>query len=132
MPDIPPSAPFPLDYAAAPPRWRKRVRRILLTLILLASALSVWRWGPYAWRQVQVLYYQQQCMNFTASPDTVVYDEDPAAAARLLQRPDYSAYVLKRQKNFNDHPTPFQAAAFDPQCFRALSTFTSLPAWTAA
>ena len=130
MPAIPPtSGPILLDYAPAPPRWRKRARYILLASILLATGFCAWRWGPYAWHRSQLLYWQRQCLNFSASPDTVVYEEEPAAAALLLQRSGYSPYVLKRRASSNSHPILVQAAAFHPRCLRTLGTFITLPMW---
>ncbi len=124
MSAIPPSSgPIPLEYAPLPPRWRKHVRRILLGLILVAGAFCAWRWGPYAWHQSQLLYWQRQCLNFSASPDTVVYEEDPTASALLRQRSDYSLYVLKWAQGLIRNSTTMYDAAFCPQCWRNLRTF---------
>ena len=129
MSAIPPSSgPIPLDYAPAPPRWRKRARYILLALILLAAGFCAWRWGPYAWKQSHLLYWQRQCLNFSASPDTVVYEEEPAAAI-LLRRSDYSPHVTVRREDFDTdfNIVQVKAAAFYPRCWRRLDTFATLP-----
>jgi len=128
MPEIPPSSgPIPLDYAPAPRRHWKWTGRIVLGLLVVATAVCAWRWGPYAWRQTKLLYWQRQCMNYSASADKVVYEEEPAAAAALLNGPDYSPYGLKRAPAPNGPVTPVQAAAFDPLCWRRLGTFTTMP-----
>jgi len=129
MPAVPPSSTLiPLDYAPVPPRWRKRARRIVCGLTLLAMVFCAWRWGPYAWHQSQLLYWQWRCVNFTASPDTVVYEEEPGAAALLLKRLDYSPYVLHRRLDFDSPAHKVQAAAFYPQCWRTLDTMAMLSA----
>jgi hypothetical protein len=67
-------------------------------------------------------------MNFSASPDTVVYEENPAAAALLLHDPMYSLYTLHRDPvGPNNHPTTLQAAAIYPRCLHALDKFTTSP-----
>jgi len=98
----------------------------VLGLIVAATAVCGWRWGPYLWHQAKLLYWQRQCMNFSAPADTVVYEEDPAAAAVLLKTPGYSPYVLKRGAGRNAPTTPVQAAAFDPQCLINLAAFRPL------
>lgn len=82
---------MPLDYAAEPNRWRRRSRRAIQFLLLVGLIFAGWRWGPIAWRQATLLYYQRQCLNYTAPPDMVVYESDPVAAKMLLQRPGYAA-----------------------------------------
>jgi hypothetical protein len=63
----------------------------LVALSLLG--LTALRWGPPAWEYAKVRYYQRQCLNYTAPPDQVVYEEEPAAAARLLLNPsDYAPF----------------------------------------
>src|SRR5580658_7141971 len=124
----PPSpASVPLEYAPAPPRWRKPARRFLLGLVLTMIAFCGWRWGPYAWHQTRLLYWQRQCMDFSLPADTVVYEEEPAAATLLLKRSDYSPYVFTRAASPNDHPTAAQAAAFYPKCLRMLANFATTP-----
>src|SRR5688500_7081195 len=76
---------IPLGYAA-PLRWyqRRRVNRIVRLFVLLTLAFYAWRWTPWAWRKAHVLYWQEQCLNFSLPPDQVVYEEDGAKAGKLL------------------------------------------------
>ncbi len=128
MSTIPPSsAALQLEYGTAPPPWRKRIVRILLALAFIAILAFAWRFGPFCWHQTKLLYWQRQCMNFTLSPDTVVYEEDPIAAAVLLHVPNYSPYVLYRGEGSNNHPTIVQAAALFPSCWHTLGTFVGQP-----
>jgi hypothetical protein len=73
-----------LDYASAPSKRRRWLRRGILLVLVLGCTLAGWRWGPYAWRQGRILYWQHQCMIYTAGPDVVAYEEEPQAAAKLL------------------------------------------------
>jgi hypothetical protein len=55
--------------------------------------LATWKWGPAALRQAQVRYYQHQCLIYAAPADQVVYEEEPAEAAKLLaNRSDYAPF----------------------------------------
>jgi hypothetical protein len=86
-----------LDYAPAPPRRRRWLRRAAAGILLLAVALAGWRWGPGAWTQAQRLYWQRRCLSYRASPEMVVYEEEPRAAAALLaSHSAYGAYLLRR------------------------------------
>jgi hypothetical protein len=123
----PPSSALPLEYAPAPLRWRKRVRFILLMLFLIGSAFCAWRWGPYAWHQSKLLYWQRRCINFSQSPDIAVYEEDPAAAATLLKDSSYSPYPLNRVKDPNDQSHRVTAAVFIPLCWNKLSALNVNP-----
>ena len=126
MPEIHQSPkPIPLEYdRVGPPRWGKRIRRILLGLILVVTCFCAWAWGPYVWHQSRLLYWQRQCLSFSTSPDTVVYEEEPTAASLLLQRSAYTRYVLNQDKY---NPTAVQAAAFSPRCWDTLGTLTTFP-----
>lgn len=119
---------IPLQYAAAPSRWRRRARKILLATTLLITTCLLWRYGPYAWRQSQLLYWQHQCMNYSARPDTVVYEEDPHAAAALLRlSPEYAPFTLQRDSDYQKHLPPVQAAKFCPRCLTKLLQRSNLP-----
>ena len=79
-----------LEYGLAPPRRRRRMVVTLVAVSLILLGLAARQWGPSAWQQVQLRYYQHACLTYTAPPDQVVYEEDPAAAAKLLaNRLDY-------------------------------------------
>jgi len=110
--------PLPLQYARATPRWPKRLWRIFFIALLTILALTAWRRGPYLWRQAHILYWQRQCLNFSLPPSTVVYEEDPTAAAILLRQPDYFLYVLGRGQDFSKPGPIVHAAAFIPSCWR--------------
>jgi hypothetical protein len=94
MPTDPPSSQaVPLEYPISTSPWRRRIRLALLGLILVATILCTWHWGPYICHQTKLLYWQRQCMNFSLPPNTVVYEGEPTNAA--------------------------QTAALAPQCWRS-------------
>lgn len=66
-----------IDYAPAPPRYRRKaVRRAIGLALLVAVALPLgWKAGPPAWQRLKLLYWQRQAMSYTPPPDQVVYDE---------------------------------------------------------
>ena len=78
-----------LDYARMPPRRRKWIRRSVLLVCLAMVVAAGWRWGPQAWRRAQLLYWQRQCLRYSAPADQVVYTTDVAIAVGLLKRADY-------------------------------------------
>src|SRR4051794_39233692 len=64
-----------LDYAPAPPVLRRRrARRVMLGIVLLAVVVAGWRWGPGAYRRASLLYWQRQCLRYAAPGERVVYD----------------------------------------------------------
>ena len=77
---------------APPPRWhrRRRFRRAVGVVLLLAAGAAAWRYGKSAWTRGRLLYYQRQCLAYTAPPDQVVYEQDPVRAAALLSRGSYT------------------------------------------
>ena len=83
----------PLEYApGAPLRRRRRIRRIVFALTVLALTAAGWRWGPAGWRQAQFLYWQRQCMNYTMPAGSPPWETDPAKAPVLVrQNQDYIA-----------------------------------------
>jgi hypothetical protein len=109
--NLTPSA-APLDYAPAP-RNRRWIYRVIFASLLLGLALVAWKWGPTWWRRAEVLYWQHQCLQFSLSPDTVVYEEDPTEAAALLAgNPEYHPYPLQRRSSMQAAVSPATAAAF--------------------
>lgn len=81
-----------LEYApGAPVRRRKMIRRGVFLLALLVATVLGWRYGPGAFRQARVLYYQRQCLAYSAPADRVVYDEDSATTAERLKTVGYGA-----------------------------------------
>lgn len=80
-----PAVPIPLDYAPAPPWYRTRRLRRRVALVVLAAAIGCGiRWGPPAFKQARMLWWQHQCRAYAAPADEVVYDEDPIAAGKLI------------------------------------------------
>src|SRR5262245_37091351 len=82
-----------LEYAPAPTRSRKWLRRAAWLAIMLTVSFAGWRWGTAAWTQVQIVYWQRQCMNYRALPNQVVYEEEPAAVARLASDLQFRPFV---------------------------------------
>src|SRR5688500_501937 len=75
----------PLSYAAAPPWHRRRAwRRCIVLVVVLAIGAAAWRWGPAAREKVRLLYWQRQALTHTASPDQIVYEEEPESAKKLI------------------------------------------------
>jgi hypothetical protein len=123
-----------LDYQLAPPWHRSRMFRRMVMLVLLAGVTPCSIiWGPRAWRRAQILYYQHQCLTYTAPPDAVLYEPDPAKVAALLQ---------KGLQYWGGKSTPEYATAPDPPCLQRLGSLlpglppgvpiTMLPATTPA
>jgi hypothetical protein len=87
---IPMSASSPntgaIDYAPPTPAWRRRSlrRRIVLTTVLLGLAAATCLLGPAAWHRVTLWSLQRACLNASALPDHVVFDDDPVRAAPLV------------------------------------------------
>lgn len=96
MPHSPsnPESPVPahaklLEYAPRPPAHRRRFfRRVLLTLASIVIVAGMTKWGPAMYVRLALLYHQRGCMNYTASPDQVVFDSDPVRVAKLASDPN--------------------------------------------
>ena len=75
-----------IDYAPRPPppahraRWFRRVATLALAVVAAGACV---RWGPAAWRRIQVLHLQRQCMTRHEPYDLVVLEVD-AERARAL------------------------------------------------
>lgn len=106
------ASPAPLDYARAPSSLRRNLRRAFLTIIIVAAATAGLKWGPVAWQQMQILYWQRQCMNYTAPPEMVVYDENADAVKNLPLLPGYSLRPGANPSGKMNPPQP--AAIFHP------------------
>jgi hypothetical protein len=101
----------PIDYAPAP-RNRRWIYRVIFASLLLGLALVFWKEGPTWWRRTGILYWQHQCLQFSLSPDTVVYEEDPTEAAALLAgNPKYHPYPVQRRSSQQAAPSSATAAA---------------------
>lgn len=79
--------------ASLRPGDAKRMLQALALVALTMLGLATWRGGAPAWEYAKVRHYQRQCFNYTAPADQVVYEEKPAAAAKLLSNPsDYAPF----------------------------------------
>jgi hypothetical protein len=108
-----PEATAQLDYAPAPPVLRRRwARRSMLGMVLLtAVAAGAW-WGPGAYRRASVLYWQRQCMRYTAPGEWVAYESDPVAGAALRSAdPHYQFAPLAGR------PRKPMATGYLPECW---------------
>ena len=97
-----------IDYAPTLPNERRRriIRRIALGLIALILIVLAIKSAPAAWRHVQILYWQHRAMTYTAPADKVVYDDNPAEAAKLSVA-DHSLIIATEGEAF-DFPKPWE------------------------
>jgi hypothetical protein len=81
----------PLDYAPAqkPSRWRVIRRAALWVAVALLAVLAIRR-GPDFLRRVAFLYHQRGCLRYTAVPEQVVFDSNPARVAILASDPNFA------------------------------------------
>jgi len=114
-----PMIPARLDYAPAPPKRRKWLRRSVFLIFLLGVGAVCWRWGGAAWHQARLLYWQRQCLRYTAPANQIVYEEDPVNAAKLMATDaQYAPYPLKRRTQSESFTAaPVNAAAYVPACW---------------
>jgi len=69
---------------------RGRDHWVVLVTLSVASILLISVVGGTAWRRNHLAQFQQQCLNYTASPEQVMYEEDPTSIAKLLATdPDF-------------------------------------------
>jgi hypothetical protein len=106
-----------LDYAPAPPKRRKWLWRTLALILGICVGLASVRWGPQFVRTAKVLYWQRQCLNYSAPADRVVYEEDPDAAEKLMTSGSREYFPIPLHR-VSDKPTT--AASFEPSCWLAL------------
>src|SRR5438874_12399244 len=84
---VPSPTPPQLDYAPKPPlHCRRRFRQTVLGLVLLLVAASGLMWGPRAWRQAKLLYWQERCMTYAAPVMRCVYDSRAEPQAAVFPR----------------------------------------------
>jgi hypothetical protein len=86
-----------LHYEPKPPKLRRVLRRRNLLRILLVACLAAATWvgvrrGPEWWYEASHHYWESRCLAFQLPPETVVFETEPTAAARLLKSSDYFAY----------------------------------------
>src|SRR6185437_15733484 len=89
--------PPPEILAYAPGRrwdfFRRNRRWIVLSVLVAASAFGYWKydaWGRPAWNRICLLFYQRQCMAYSAPATQVVLEEDPVEAATFLATGHYN------------------------------------------
>jgi hypothetical protein len=79
-------APVTLGYANDERRHRRRIRRVLRWILLVALLAAVWKWGiPFAssvWDQSKYLAMQRRWMRYAAPAGKVVFDVGPDDVAR--------------------------------------------------
>lgn len=82
----------PLGYWQGRLWSRKRpLKGRLLMGGVLVIAVAVYFRGPELWRQAQLIFYQQRCLNQNLPADRPVYEQRPAAARELVSRYGYRA-----------------------------------------
>jgi hypothetical protein len=102
---VPPSA--TLDYVPSPPLRRRRlIRRGILLVTLVGVCIAGYRWGPQGFHKALFLYHQPRCLAYTAPPEQVVFDSDPARVAILAQDPNF---VISGGCAFRKPPADWQA-----------------------
>jgi hypothetical protein len=86
------SDPVELQYAQPLPWHRRpRARKMIYLSAAILVALSAFIWGPEIWRRCEAVYWEKQCMAYTAPPDQVVYSDVPETVAALQAQPGYAA-----------------------------------------
>lgn len=115
------STPPPLlDYAPSVGRWHRWRWRIACLVAILVALYCAVRYGGDTLRQAQCVYWQRQCLNYTAAPDQVVYEEEPTAAARLLAGNPLCTRRTSRNPVIAGEPLPPKPAVLRPGCWQSL------------
>ena len=74
-----------INYLPKRRDWiRRHWRLVTLLATLLLVAIGVGRYGHHAIHFAQQIYWQRQCMNFRAPPETVVYEQLPAGSIKPI------------------------------------------------
>lgn len=113
----------PLGYAPKPKPSRWRIWLGVLFAIILASGWFGWRWSHPLREQAAYLRLQSQCCTWSRPSNTVVYEEESEAAARLLAAG--GEYVAPRKPLFDypdNRPPPgwTPPALYDPKPWREI------------
>lgn len=77
-----------IEYAPKlPARRRRRVQFVAVRAsVVIAAAATLCIFGPSAWNRARLLYWQSKAMRYSPPANLVVYDDDPAPAARRARR----------------------------------------------
>src|SRR4051794_38799853 len=104
-------APGPRRSWAVSPKTLRFAGAGLLIGMLLALGVALFC-SPWVWYGSRDGYQQHRALTFTMPPEQVVYEEDPARAARLLALPadPRTAYVGGPRRY---SPLPFEVPAGD-------------------
>src|SRR4051794_34322278 len=97
------ASPPPLEYAPKE-KAMLRFRHVLLAAVTLAIISAPW-WLTMTWRRAVLLYWQHQCMNYAASPSTVIWEPDAPGASSLLMHPEYVSVALAGHSPAAAHET---------------------------
>jgi hypothetical protein len=118
-------APRQLDYAP-PVAWhhRRSLHRWLILLACLATLASSYWWGPPAWQHAQILYWQRQCMNYSADPDEVVWFDGADQVSILVA---WSRFRQHASINAISAGTVFLHARRNPQGVQRLVAVDLIP-----
>lgn len=85
--------PLFLDYAPAPGRALRFIRKAIRIILLCAVVVTAYIWGPPAWHQTRMLYWQRQCMKFAAPVDQVVYDGEVISGRTIAPPTCWAEFV---------------------------------------
>jgi hypothetical protein len=84
-----------LEYAPREPTRRRLARRILLGVLFSGIAIDAVLWLPIAFRKIQLLSLQRQCLNYSASPESIVFDSRSASLPQLSRSdPDLKTWPM--------------------------------------
>jgi hypothetical protein len=85
-----------LDYAQRPRFARRKIRWIMCGLPLILCAIGYGQRNAIhsVWQNWRWLRMESRCFAYSAPADQVVYEEDPIAAARLVQLPGYTGAFI--------------------------------------
>ena len=95
-----------LNYAPPPPmHFRRSFRRWVYLVVSLMLIVSGWWWIPPAWRRVELLYWQRQCLNYEPPVGQIVADSQSHLSVSPL--PWRRFYTLLSPPGFNSAGTVF-------------------------
>jgi hypothetical protein len=73
-----------LDYAPASRTRFRRTKRVVIGILICTAIYPCVLKGPGFVKRAHLLYYQHQCLTYTAPADEIVYDSHSKAATALL------------------------------------------------